>query len=158
MSHYEEGSTICHGTCQLLSRSHSIVCGDRSTVEWSVEERITGACAMGWTTGEGFCDSTRASVVQASTGVTRSRLAIRSPHGRFELWTGSCLDARVQWEVISRGVWQQEIDICREEILHHGKKVLSHRMECVEISTLLGGQTIYLTDYISRIMIDPDES
>ena len=42
----------------------------RGTVEWSDEKRITGACAMRWTTGEGFCDSTRESVAQASAAVT----------------------------------------------------------------------------------------
>ena len=46
MSHHEEGSTIFPGTCQLLPRSYSIICGDRGTVERSDEERISGAYAM----------------------------------------------------------------------------------------------------------------
>ena len=32
-SHHEEGSTIDLRTCQLLPRSHSIVCGNRGTVK-----------------------------------------------------------------------------------------------------------------------------
>ena len=47
---------------------------------------------------------------------------------------------------LSRGVWQQETDVIREELLHNGKRMPSHRVGCVQISTVLGGQNTYFID------------
>ena len=90
--------------------------------------------------------TTRESVAQASTAVTRPRQAIRSPPGRFKLRTGSCLNAGARRKVLSRSVWQQETDVSRKEVLYFGKGMPCHRVRCVQISTVLGGQTVYFTD------------
>ena len=72
--------------------------------------------------------------------------AICSPHGRFELWNRFFPDARGRWEVLFCGVWQQEFDINRAEIFHRRKGISNHRVGYVQISTVLGRQTIYSTD------------